>query len=554
MSPKIVSEWFRGLLLPGLGVVIAGGGLLAWAGGWGVSWPVWAVVLGLGGATGGLLVLAARRQRRIAALEERVRELGALSSSREAALAGAGIGIWEYDSGRNSLAGDRRMQEIFGFGPEEARQDSEAWRARLHPDDAAGVVSRLCKAVEAGQYRDGFRIMLPGGEIRHVRLSGSRHVEADGSTRIVGICREVTEEVAQEQTLRAKLEEAASAQVAEARRLAMMGLETRVTARGITDMLDLLRAGMPDPEQRRQVEIARAWTEALREISEAVVARDGEAERLPPVQVPVHVGRLVEEVAARYRPVGEAMAAPVVVEIAPRVPDRVIADPVRLRQIVVTLLGRALGHTGLKRIEIGIGYVRRTAELSITVQAFGSGIEADAAADGGKARLERLAAQMGGTVAVEHERGRERLVVTVTAPRAGGEADAPGAGVGPLAVLLAEDNATNQMVVAAMLKRAGHRVTIVANGREAVEAVRDGNFDVILMDVEMPVMDGREAVRAIRELDGPAADVPVVALTAHAMEGDRERYLDLGMSDYLAKPIEPKALAAVLARASATQG
>src|SRR5690606_15953514 len=152
---------------------------------------------------------------------------------------------------------------------------------------------RLCKAVEAGQYRDGFRIVLPGGEIRHVRLSGSRHVEADGSTRIVGICREVTEEVAQEQMLRAKLGEAEAAQVAEARRLAMMGLETRVTARGITDMLDLLRAGMPDPEQRRQVEIARAWTEALREISEEVVARDGEAERLTPVQVPVHVGRLV---------------------------------------------------------------------------------------------------------------------------------------------------------------------------------------------------------------------------------------------------------------------
>ena len=128
---------------------------------------------------------------------------------------------------------------------------------------------------------------------------------------------EVTEEVAQEQMLRAKLGEAEAAQVAEARRLAMMGLETRVTARGITDMLDLLRAGMPDPEQRRQVEIARAWTEALREISEEVVARDGEAERLTPVQVPVHVGRLVEEVAARYRPVGEAMAAPVVVEIAP---------------------------------------------------------------------------------------------------------------------------------------------------------------------------------------------------------------------------------------------
>ncbi|GAA0545536.1 signal transduction histidine kinase/CheY-like chemotaxis protein [Rhizomicrobium palustre] len=111
-----------------------------------------------------------------------------------------------------------------------------------------------------------------------------------------------------------------------------------------------------------------------------------------------------------------------------------------------------------------------------------------------------------------------------------------------LYILLAEDNRVNQDVAQAILARAGHRVDIVENGRKAVEAVRRNHYDAVLMDVQMPELDGIEAVRQIRALPPPLSEVPVIAMTANAMEGAREEYLAAGMDDYIAKPIQPKAL------------
>ena len=105
-------------------------------------------------------------------------------------------------------------------------------------------------------------------------------------------------------------------------------------------------------------------------------------------------------------------------------------------------------------------------------------------------------------------------------------------------VLLAEDHATNQYLIDAYLRAAGHSVVMVANGGEAVAAAARGGFDVVLMDVQMPELDGLAATRAIRALPGPAARVPIIALTANAMPGDREACLAAGMNDYLSKPID----------------
>jgi CheY-like chemotaxis protein len=122
-----------------------------------------------------------------------------------------------------------------------------------------------------------------------------------------------------------------------------------------------------------------------------------------------------------------------------------------------------------------------------------------------------------------------------------------------LAVLVAEDHPVNQRLVTRILEKAGHTVTVVANGREAVEAVRRAPFDVVLMDVQMPEMDGLEATRAIRALE--SADrgrVPIVAMTARAMPRDREECLAAGMDGHLAKPIQPRELRAYLRRLPAT--
>jgi hypothetical protein len=116
----------------------------------------------------------------------------------------------------------------------------------------------------------------------------------------------------------------------------------------------------------------------------------------------------------------------------------------------------------------------------------------------------------------------------------------------PLTVLLAEDNRTNQLLAKATLEKQGHRVDIAKNGVEAVEAVRQTLYDLVLMDVNMPEMDGVEATARIREMDGDKGSIPIIALTANAMKGDKEKFLAAGMDDYISKPLDRKKLVAVV--------
>lgn len=127
-------------------------------------------------------------------------------------------------------------------------------------------------------------------------------------------------------------------------------------------------------------------------------------------------------------------------------------------------------------------------------------------------------------------------------------------GARPIRILLAEDNIVNQKVALAMLLRMGHEVTIANNGREAFEQVQEEEFDVVLMDIHMPEMDGFEALRNIRDLKSEVSSIPIVALTANAMKGDREKYLVAGMDEYIPKPIDTELLAKTLSKVTGIEG
>jgi len=118
----------------------------------------------------------------------------------------------------------------------------------------------------------------------------------------------------------------------------------------------------------------------------------------------------------------------------------------------------------------------------------------------------------------------------------------------PLHILLAEDNAVNRRIAVAMLTKAGHRVDVAADGIEAVNAVHHDDFDLVLMDVQMPIMDGVEAARAIRAFSDDKGQIPIIAVTANAMAGDRENYLASGFNDYVSKPFAPAELFDAIAR------
>lgn len=154
--------------------------------------------------------------------------------------------------------------------------------------------------------------------------------------------------------------------------------------------------------------------------------------------------------------------------------------------------------------------------------------------------FDHLAAMFGRPVGAADDEAGEPLSAAAAADSVGGPS--------PLRVLLVEDNPVNQILAATVLKKSGHRVDLAGDGAEAVDAVLGCRYDVVLMDVQMPVMDGVEATKRIRALDGEPSRIPIIAMTANAMQGDREYYLAAGMDDYVSKPIEWNNLMRVLAR------
>jgi signal transduction histidine kinase/FixJ family two-component response regulator/HPt (histidine-containing phosphotransfer) domain-containing protein len=251
-------------------------------------------------------------------------------------------------------------------------------------------------------------------------------------------------------------------------------------------------------------------------------------------------------------------------------------DAGRLRQVLLNLVGNAVKFTdrGSVRLEVGLaGAIAERALLRFQIIDTGPGIAPEAqqrlfrdftqvdplatrraAGTGlGLAICRTIVEAMGGEIGVESAVGRgSAFWFTVWLEPAAGEVprEAPQAEVTvrPLTILLAEDNPVNQQVAVGLLTRRGHRVDVVGNGREAVHAVRVGRYDVVLMDVNMPEMDGIEAAREIRQLPGDRGQLPIIALSASAMQEEIDQCLAAGMVTHLPKPIDPVALASVLSR------
>ncbi len=268
-------------------------------------------------------------------------------------------------------------------------------------------------------------------------------------------------------------------------------------------------------------------------------------------------------------------------EVSPEIDGMVRGDPTRLRQVLINLVGNAVKFTEKGYVRVVARPVARTAAATtVEVQVIDSGIgmsnaarerlfEKFSQADSsitrryggtglGLAISKQLVELMGGEIGVESRPGVGSIFrfTLELGPAVGGAAKPaetspamPAPAPYALSILLAEDNPVNQRLATTLLKRNGHNVTTAANGREAILAARAARYDVILMDVQMPELDGVEAARLIREEEGRSGRrTPIVALTAHAMQGARESYLAAGMDDYLTKPIDPKGLVQCIAR------
>jgi CheY-like chemotaxis protein len=340
----------------------------------------------------------------------------------------------------------------------------------------------------------------------------------------------------------------------------------------------LLAGTSMTPEQRECADlIGQSADSLLGVINDILDFSKIEAGRLSLEMTSFGLRDSIRSTVALFQHAAEQKGIHLSLDIVEDVPEQARGDSLRLRQVLTNLIGNAVKFTSQGSIRVAVRLLDRTDEntrVAIDVADSGIGIapemrgaifSAFVQADSSTARTHggtglgltisaRLVEMMGGSIHVTSEPGRGSTfsfnVVLKTA--ADSHAPAPTAPAiapsSPLSVLVAEDNPVNQRLIVRLLERAGHRITLASNGREVVARYSEGGYDVILMDVQMPEVDGLEATAQIRALEAAVGrSVPIIALTAHAMAGDREKFLAAGVDAYLPKPIDPPALYAALA-------
>ncbi len=382
-------------------------------------------------------------------------------------------------------------------------------------------------------------------------------------------------------SLRQAQRDAEAASAAKSSFLATMSHEIRTPFQGLMGMLTLLRETGLNP---RQIDYLRTATESadqlLAILNDVLDKSQLESGRMSLAPAPLDLRSLLRDVEALIRPQASAKGLALHIDADPGVPERVLADGRRVKQVLFNLLSNGVKFSDRGAVVLDVrckADVDGQPELHFIVTDTGIGMD--------EALLARLftrfaqadpspSRRRGGTgLGLEISRDLARLMGgDITARSRPGEgscfvfrvplsalpteaAPAPAAAAAldpealPLQVLVAEDHALNRQYMAALLKTLGHEAHFSANGAEALQAVRERRFDVVLMDLHMPEMDGIAATRAIRALPDPTrSTVPIVALTADAFDETRERCLVVGMNDFLTKPVSPQKLSTSLRR------
>jgi len=508
------------------------------------------------------------------------REAQALAGRLNLALEAAEAGVYEIDHVGQRFWCSPEFERITGRKNSSYEEATELRYPGFHVDDLQHVRASF-RALHRGDKRSGesfdARIVRPDGTERWVRVHHHLVKSRNGRwLKAVGLVQDCDARKRQELALKEAQAAAEAAAEAKAAFLANMSHEIRTPMNGVMGVLHLLKNERLTDDGRGLLREALSCGQMLAELLNDVIDFSKiEAGRLELACEPVDPAMLVEGVVRLLEPQARAKNLQLVVDADPAL-GWVKSDPVRLRQALFNLVGNAVKFTeagrvvvrcrradaGVLRFEVedtGVGIPQAAqhrlferfnqADASTTRKFGGSGL--------GLAITRRLAEMMDGDVGFTSVEGQgSTFWIEVRAEAAEAQVEAAETLdmlLDGIRVLVVEDNPTNRLIATKLLENLGANVETADDGYAGVDAAARGGFDLILMDIQMPGIDGVEAARRIRALGGLAAATPIVALTANVLAHQRQAYLDAGMDGVVGKPIAPGLLLAEIAQAAANR-
>ena len=500
------------------------------------------------------------------------------------AVQGSNDGIWDWNIKTGELYLSPRWKKILGYEDYELPSSTETWVKLGAPEEVESSIAGLWQYLKTGGgfYTHEHRLRHKDGSYRWVLNRGSALRSYDGRAyRMAGSITDITERKREERELIKAKEEAISGAQAKSEFLANMSHEIRTPINGVIGMTNLLLDTKLDPQQREYMETVNRSAESLLSIINDILDFSKvEAGKLDLEVIDFDLKTLMEDVIKGMS--FSAQQKGVRLELTQDLSwlHSVKGDPGRLRQVLNNLISNAIKFTLRGSVRVSVKEVPagpdKQCKLRFEIEDTGIGIppetmerlfkafsQADASTNRrfggtglGLSISKHLVELMGGKIGVSSQEGVGSVFWFELYLEKGSQMPAAASqsanvisqeGDRRMRILVAEDNPVNQKVALAVLQKLGYRAHAVGNGHEVLDALREMPFDLILMDCQMPVMDGFETTAIIRKSETMEfKNIPIIAMTANALKGDRERCLEAGMDDYVSKPVKEQVLSSMI--------